>query len=417
MVCLPHSSLCYFPFPSVAIRADNGALAVKCNPDAYIIKLLTALNSGFDCASRTEIELVISQGVAPERIIFANPCKKVSDLEYAQQSGVKKVTFDNVAELHKIRQWLPDAQLILRLSASDPSASYSLDTKFGASSETALKLLQCAKSLDLSVVGVSFHIGSNAKDPTAFDKAIQNSRDVFDAGLRIGHDMNLLDIGGGFSAHRFDAMASSIRQCISRYFCDINVEIVAEPGRYFVAGALTLACGIIGRRDAAENDEDKESRHMIYLNDGVYGTFLCNIFEPGPQPKILRASGEFYPLDSKDEHERYTIWGPTCDGTDCVAQSVALPKSLVIDDWLYFPDMGGEFFLYSYVVVHGLMYRAQAYSTCLSTSFNGFQCDREIVYVSSVPEVDIYLPTTKCCREPSVNLTVPSAVPTQCTGI
>jgi ornithine decarboxylase len=209
--------------------------------------------------------------------------------------------------------------------------------------------------------------------------------------------MNLLDIGGGFSAHRFNAMASSIRQSIGRYFCGVNVEVVAEPGRYFVAGALTLACGIIGRRDAAENDEDKESRHMIYLNDGVYGTFLCNIFEPGPQPKVLRASGEFYPLHSEDEYEKYTIWGPTCDGTDCVAQSVALPKSLVIGDWLYFPDMGGEFLPRGltlsmfYVVVHGLMYHAQAYSTCLSTSFNGFQCDREIVYMSRDPAADICL--------------------------
>ncbi|BAE59842.1 putative ornithine decarboxylase [Aspergillus flavus] len=346
--------------------------AVKCNPDTHIIKVLNAMNSGFDCASRNEMELVMSQGVAPERIIFANPCKKISDLEYAQQSGVRKMTFDNEAELQKIRQRFPDAQLILRCLASDPSATYSLGSKFGASSATSVKLLQCAKSWGLSVVGVSFHIGSNAKDPTAFDKAIQNSREVFDAGLRTGHDMHLLDIGGGFSAHNFDAMASSIRQCIGKYFCGIDVEIVAEPGRYFAAGALTLACGIIGRRDAAANDEDKENRHMLYLNDGVYGTFICNIFEPGPQPKVLRASGDFYPLDSEDEYERYTIWGPTCDGTDCVAESVALPKSLAIDDWLYFPEMG-------------------AYSTCLSTGFNGFHSDRETIYMSSDPAADIYL--------------------------
>lgn len=316
---------------------------MKCNPDAHIIKLLAALNSGFDCASQNEMKLVMSQGVEPERIIFANPCKKMSDLEFARQSGVRKMTFDNKAELHKIRQWFPNAQLILRISASDPSATYSLGSKFGASSSTSVKLLEYAKCLGVSVIGVSFHIGSNAKDPTAFDKAIQNSREVFDAGQRIGHEMRLLDIGGGFSTHSFVPMASSIRQSFERYFSGINVEIMAEPGRYFAAGALTVACAVIGRRDATENNEDQESRHMIYLNDGVYGTFLCNIFEPGPQPKILRASGKFYPLDSEGEYDRYTVWGPTCDGTDCVAQSVALPKSLEVDDWLYFPDMGGRF--------------------------------------------------------------------------
>lgn len=314
---------------------------------------------------------MISQGVAPERIIFANPCKKISDLEFAREAGVRKMTFDNEAELQKIRRWHPGAQLILRISASDPSATYSLGSKFGASPSTSVKLLQYAKSLGFSVVGVSFHIGSNAKDPTAFDDAIRSSREVFDAGLRIGHDMQVLDIGGGFSAHIFDAMAGSIRQSISRYFCDIRVDIIAEPGRYFVAGALTLACGIIGRRDAAENTEDKESRHMIYLNDGVYGAFLCNIFEPGPQPKVLRASGDFYPLSGEDGNEVYTIWGPTCDGTDCVSQSIALPKSLVVDDWLYFPDMGGEF--PRGLSLHCCSWTDVSYASVFNLSYNQFQ--------------------------------------------
>lgn len=317
-------------------------LAVKCNPDVHIIKLLAALNSGFDCASRNEIEAVLAHGASPEKIIFANPCKKISDLKYAQQVGVKKMTFDNVAELHKIKQLIPDAKLILRVVASDPSATYLLGAKYGASLATSTKLLQSAKSLGLSIVGVSFHIGSDAKDPTSFDRAIRVSREVFDFGLDAGHDMRLLDIGGGFSGHNFDLMAASVRQSIKRYFHDINVEVVAEPGRYLVWSCLSVACGIIGRRDAVENEQDNENRHMIYLNDGVYGIFLSNIFEIGPQPKPLRVSGVFYPPDAESEYAKYTIWGPTCDEIDCVIKSAALPSSLTVDDWIYFPDMGGK---------------------------------------------------------------------------
>ncbi|KAF7536968.1 hypothetical protein G7054_g4074 [Neopestalotiopsis clavispora] len=291
---------------------------------------------------------LLPKGAAPENIIFANPCKKTSDLQYAQKVGVRKVTFDNEAELHKIRQWLPDAELVLRCRASDPSASYNLCSKFGATTAASVRLLRSAKHLGLSVIGVSFHIGSNAKDPLAFNEAIQTCRELFETGLDIGHEMHLLDIGGGFSTQSFDAMARVIRESLDRHFCGIAVEVVAEPGRLLVAGALTLACGIIGRRDALEHTEDKEGRHMIYLNDGVYGTFICNLFEPGPQPKVLRASGAFYPPQSADKYENYTIWGPTCDGTDCIAESVALPGSLTIDDWLYFPSMGGEFLILSF---------------------------------------------------------------------
>lgn len=40
--------------------------AVKCNDDKLLLRTLAALGTGFDCASRGEIELVTSLGVAPE---------------------------------------------------------------------------------------------------------------------------------------------------------------------------------------------------------------------------------------------------------------------------------------------------------------------------------------------------------------
>ena len=34
-----------------------------------------------------------------------------------------------------------------------------------------------------------------------------------------------------------------------------------------------------------------------------------------------------------------SVWGPTCDGLDCVLPSVSLPN-INIGDWLYFDNMG-----------------------------------------------------------------------------
>ncbi|KAL4899193.1 hypothetical protein BDW74DRAFT_171658 [Aspergillus multicolor] len=343
--------------------------AVKCNPDVKVIQLLASLGAGFDCSSRSEIDLVLSQGVPPQEIIFANPCKKASDLVFAHRSEVKWVTFDNDAELHKIKRCLPDAQLVLRCAASDPSAMYSMSAKFGASPRTSFDLLRTAKSLDLPVVGVSFHIGSGAKDSMAFDIAIQDSRTVFDAGVDAGHSMRLLDIGGGFSSDSFDAMARTIRSSLDTHFGGLDIEFIAEPGRYFVQGAMTLATEVISRRDASENESDKERRHMLYLNDGIWGSFSSNLFESGPQPRVLCASGRFYPAVNTNDMHKYTLWGPTCDETDCVLKSVDLPGSLGPGDWLYFPNMG-------------------AYSTCLTTRFNGFDSARKVVYVSSDPAAE-----------------------------
>ncbi|EEY17931.1 ornithine decarboxylase [Verticillium alfalfae VaMs.102] len=49
--------------------------AVKCNPDPRVIELLAALGTGFDCASKWEIDQILNMGLAPERIIYAQPCK------------------------------------------------------------------------------------------------------------------------------------------------------------------------------------------------------------------------------------------------------------------------------------------------------------------------------------------------------
>lgn len=57
--------------------------AVKCNPDRAMLALLASLGSGFDCASAAEIDLVMSLGVSPDRIIYAHPCKPLSHIRHA----------------------------------------------------------------------------------------------------------------------------------------------------------------------------------------------------------------------------------------------------------------------------------------------------------------------------------------------
>ena len=62
--------------------------AVKCNPDPGIMRTLAALGAGFDCASAREMVDVLALGVPPERIIFAQCCKRLADLESAVGANV-----------------------------------------------------------------------------------------------------------------------------------------------------------------------------------------------------------------------------------------------------------------------------------------------------------------------------------------
>lgn len=238
-------------------------LAIKSNPDPYILRLLASLGAGFDCASSGEITNVLGLGVDPSRVIFANPCKATSFIRHAAKTNVEMMTFDNSDELYKIARSFPAAKLVIRIHTDDSKALCRLNLKFGASLVAVPNLLAKAKELGLNVVGVSFHVGSGCFDSSAFSDAIRRSRAVFDIGRGAGYEFSMLDIGGGFEDATFDATALTISNAINTYFPnrkETGLRIIAEPGRYFVSKAFSLATNVIARRTptSAESETEKQ---------------------------------------------------------------------------------------------------------------------------------------------------------------
>lgn len=328
------------------------------------MKLLAALGTGFDCASKAEIEEVLKIGVDPSRIIYAQPCKTKSYLRYASQNNVSQMTFDNADELYKIKQIAPKSELFLRILTDDSASLCRLSLKFGASLDTTQDLLDLAKKLDLNVVGVAFHVGSGASDPNAFLRAVKDARFVFDQAEAVGYHLKTLDVGGGFISETFEDMAEVLSGAIDEYF-PAHVRIIGEPGRFFVSSAFTIACNVIARR-TVDDQKSRKTSYMLYLNDGVYGNFSSIMFDhQHPIPQILQcANYEKLPYDRRAVE--YSIWGPTCDGIDCISESCEFQQVLDVGDWLYFEDMG-------------------AYTKCSATRFNGFTNNHETIYVCSEP--------------------------------
>ncbi|CAZ86504.1 unnamed protein product [Tuber melanosporum] len=348
--------------------------AVKCNGDEKVLSLLAALGTGFDCASKAEIQQVLNLGVNPSRIIYANPCKTASYIRYAAEENVRMMTFDNAEELYKVKKFFPHARLFLRICTDDSKALCRLSLKYGAPLDSTRHLLELAKDLRLDVVGVSFHVGSGSYDPTAFLTAVQDARRVFNEATEVGYDLRTLDVGGGYGNDNFEEIAAVLGPAIDEYFPP-SVRVIAEPGRYYVSSAFTIATHIIARRTVQE-DGSRNPSYMLYLNDGVYGNFSGILFDhQKPVPKVLKRGDKYFfgstPTDS--QLTKYSIWGPTCDGIDCISSFSNLPEVLEAGDWLYFSDMG-------------------AYSKCSATKFNGFSDNHDVVYVVSDPGALALLP-------------------------
>lgn len=303
---------------------------------------------------QAEIDSILELGVEPSKIIYANPCKTKNFIRHAARVGVDMMTFDNEPELFKIAELHPRAKAVIRIKVDDSQSICKFSAKFGAGLEKVPHLLTVAKNLKLDVVGVSFHVGSGCESAESHRLAIENARCVFDIGAALGFKMTVLDLGGGWPGTSdakvpFVDIAKVVNAALDVYFPEEefeNVNVIAEPGRYYVASAFTLATMIIAKREIELDDGNQGM--MYYLNDGVYGSFNCTIFD-----HWVVEPTSFIENSGNREMLLTTLWGPTCDSMDLIKKDVLLPR-MEIGEWMIFKEMG-------------------AYTIAAASTFNGFQ--------------------------------------------
>ena len=315
--------------------------AVKCNPNPDILRWLADLGSNFDCASPAEIQAVLALGVEPERILYANPCKRREDICFAKDVKVLRTTFDSVCELKKMAVIFPECQLLLRIRADDPSARCNLGVKYGAEEHDWDVLLFTARTLGLDVIGVSFHVGSFASSPKVFEEAVRTAERAADLAREHGFDPRIIDIGGGFSS--VSGLPKSIQ--VSK-----GTTLIAEPGRYFVEQVMTLHTPVIGSKGSG-----------ITISESLYGAFNCILFDHAqPQLKEVRGSDG---VRLTGPNVARTIFGCTCDGGDIIYKELEVPEETDLGSWLVWDNMG-------------------AYTCAATTRFNGIPFnDRPVLII------------------------------------
>uniref|UniRef100_A0A3Q2WCY5 Antizyme inhibitor 1b n=1 Tax=Haplochromis burtoni TaxID=8153 RepID=A0A3Q2WCY5_HAPBU len=258
---------------------------VKCNSSPAVIELLASLGLGFICANKAEMSLVLDYGVPPESIILSSVFKQLAHIKYAAKNNIQHLVCENEAELSKIARLHPNAKLLLQLTTEAHAAETSMT--FGSSLKSCRHLLEAAKELGVEVVGVTFHIPSSCQDlQQAYTHALSDARCVFDMGVEVGFNMNILDIGGGFTGSEFQLKQASIRPLLDAYFPQLSgVQVLAQPGSFYVASAFSLAVNIIGKKvvtrhwDSLAQGETKlvevtlDTEFLYYMNEGVYGPF------------------------------------------------------------------------------------------------------------------------------------------------
>jgi len=334
----------YRALKSALPRVDH-YYAVKSFSHLQVLTTLKSEEAYFDLATSGEIELMKQLGIDPSRCIYTHPIVRESDVRAAVEFGIKTFVIDSEYQLASFKPFAGQVELLLRIAIPNEEAQINLSAKFGIAPIWAMDFFEKAKASGLRVVGISFHAGSQMYDASKMVEGIRVAHKLFAEAESVGHDMKLLDIGGGFPA-AYSRPIPEVREfCapVSEVLDELfpNCRIVSEPGRGISAGSVVSVSRVMGK-------SLRNGVMWYYLDDGLYGTYSGVLFEHGDYPIFTLKELE----DPNHPKKTSVLAGPTCDSVDVISQDIALPD-LDTGDIIISPNMG-------------------AYSAATTTDFNLF---------------------------------------------
>jgi len=331
----------------MAMPRVRAHFAVKSNPDPGVLSVLHLAGGHFEIASRAELDALLALGVPAREIFYSNPVKGRPHLVRAIECGVEWYAIDSREELHKIVSLLPEAKLYLRLFTSNEGSAYQLSGKFGAHEPEAAQIIAEAARIGADLAGVSFNVGSQCSNVENWRSGLAAARGAFDQMQALGLAPRLVNIGGGFPVHMghpvpsIEEIGAVVNESLAAF--PVDVQAIAEPGRYLVGDTGWFVCQVIGTAT-------RKGQRWLFLDAGLYGGLyeLKDIFNLAIRTE---RQGPLVP---------WTIAGPTCDGQDVCQRDRPLPGDLREGDLLYVQSVG-------------------AYCNAGASDFNGFAPPRVVV--------------------------------------
>ncbi|MEJ2102873.1 MAG: type III PLP-dependent enzyme [Desulfobacterales bacterium] len=321
--------------------------AVKANPDRQLVEILEACGIGFEVASEGELDMLMSMGIVPERIITSNTVKTPRFIERAFRYGVRYFAFDSDAEIRKLAQYAPSSYVYVRLSVPNEGSEWPLSKKFGVEIESAYKLLLMARGKGLDPAGITFHVGSQCTNIDSWDSALSKVKLLWDMAASNGFKLKLINIGGGYPINytKYVVDIPTIEKRVNRILNENfpkDIEIFIEPGRAIVGDAGIFVSTVIGK--AERGDEN-----WLYIDLGVFSGLM----------ESVGGIKYTYIVESNNAVKKWTVAGPTCDSFDVMDRAVELPE----------PEVGGRL-----IIIAG-----GAYTTSYASVFNGFSVPKTIL--------------------------------------
>lgn len=341
--------------PSVVARVDDwhnhlprvqAYYALRCNADPVLARMLAdCAQLGFAVSDSQQLAMALEL-VSPDRIVMDCPLWTRKLMKIAGECDVGIIIIENEKQLMDAISYAPRARILLAISLNKSREDNdALSSQKGALLEEMEGLLITAFELRANVVGVSFDLGS-VRSACEYFKALREVREVFSFAARIGIDLDMVNLGGGFPAskvdkeQRFPEMCDVINDGLDQLFSFKDfprLKVIATPGRYFAEAAFLLCTNVIGKqaleaRFITKDDFDEGVGFVYQTNDSIYESFGC---------VLMNSQLQCIPLDEVDDAPQHfgTVIGSSLQPGD-IAQSLIRCRQLCVGDWLLWRDAG-----------------------------------------------------------------------------
>lgn len=300
--------------------------AVKANSNLSVLRLLAKEGAGFDIVSAGELYRVMKAGGDPRKVIFSGVGKTGAEIDAALDANIFAFNCESEPELALIDSLAHrrgvKARVAIRINPNVKAATHayistgSKENKFGIDIDDAERVYERARQLEnLSVEGVSCHIGSQMFEAHPVLRAVDRVLELVDKLRGTGLDIRHADLGGGLGvAYKPEDVELAIEELVialREKTAGGNLHVMVEPGRSIVGNAGMLLTRVLYRKRTG----DKE----FIIVDAAMNDLI--------RPALYDAHHEIIPVRLAEQGMiTADVVGPVCESGDFLAHDRTLPN-------------------------------------------------------------------------------------------
>ncbi|CAM5262907.1 MULTISPECIES: diaminopimelate decarboxylase [Streptomyces] len=305
---------------------------------------------GLDVCSAGELELAVTTGFPPERIVLHGNAKSPRDLETALRLGVGRIVIDSPAEIARLAAAVgPDGhqKVMVRVVPGISAGGHEKirtgtdDQKFGLSIADGYAQHAIARILDqpqLELTGLHCHLGSQITSVKPYLAAVRRLVGLMTR-LYEQHGLTLpeLDLGGGHGiAYRpgeealdLTALARRVRAELTDACATAGLPVprlIIEPGRAIVGPAGIAVYHVLAVKHTGDTV-------FVAVDGGMSDNPRPALYGVRYAPRLIGRADTAAPA-------RVTVVGRHCEAGDVLAADVELPADIRPGDLLAVPVAG-----------------------------------------------------------------------------